>query len=358
MPSVADVVGQIDAHIPLAKAGGWDPVGLQVGDGAAEVGTMAVCHEVTEDVVRSVEEDPVDLLVTYHPLLFRPAQVFVSGASASGRAFRLARTGTAVAVVHTAFDVMAGGAADALADVVVVRDATGFGPNWGSDTAKIVTFVPHDTVKVLVGAMAAAGAGRIGRYRGCSYRSTGFGGFTPDAGASPVVGSVGENNLEPETRIEMVAPAGRVDAVVGALVAAHPYEEPAYDVYEVRANAGFVGRAGTIAATSVRDLAKRLSEALHCTPRVAGSDRTATRAAVVPGSGRSFIPAAAAVADVLVTGDVSHHDARDALGRGLSVIDVGHVPGERPGVARLYALVSQLGLPVNDLTGLDPDPWS
>jgi putative NIF3 family GTP cyclohydrolase 1 type 2 len=156
----------------------------------------------------------------------------------------------------------------------------------------------------------------------------------------------------------MIAPTGRVDAVVAALVAAHPYEEPAYDVYEVRANAGFIGRVGTVDRTTAGALGERLRASLRCEPRIAGSDRGVERVAVVPGSGRSFIAAAAEIADAVITGDVSHHDAQDALGRGLAVIDVGHVPGERPGVARLYALISQLGIPVRNLTELDPDPWS
>jgi putative NIF3 family GTP cyclohydrolase 1 type 2 len=157
----------------------------------------------------------------------------------------------------------------------------------------------------------------------------------------------------------MITPASAVDRVVAALVAHHPYEEPAYDVYDVRANAGFIGRHGAVKATTLGALADQAGALLSCRPRVAGaSDAPIGHVAVVPGSGGSFVAEAAGVADVLVTGDVSHHQARDALDRGLSIIDVGHAPSERPGLDRLYAAVAQLGLPLRSLLELDPDPWS
>ncbi len=80
------------------------------------------------------------------------------------------------------------------------------------------------------------------------------------------------------------------------------------------------------------------------------------RVAVVPGSGRSFLGHARG-ADVLVTGDIGHHDARQAAEAGLAVIDPGHAATERPGLRRLYAAVAQIAADVVDLTGVDADPW-
>ena len=359
MPTVADVAGQLDALIPPGKAGGWDPVGLQVGDRSGSVQSIAVCHEVTDAVVTVLEENPVDLLVAYHPLLFTPATSFVAGTNATGRAFRLARRGISVFVVHTAYDVAVGGTADALADALGLRNTKGFGPNWGRGAVKIVTFGPDQAIDSIARAMEEAGAGRIGQYTGCSYRTSGIGTFTASEDASPVTGRSDAANATPEIRLEMIAPASAVDRIVAALVAAHPYEEPAYDVLDVRANAGFIARRGDVEKTTLGGLAARAAAALSCTPRVAGSTAAPVASvAVLPGSGGSFISAVAGQADVLITGDVSHHQARDALDRGLAVIDVGHAPSERPGITRLYAAVAQLGLPVQRLLDLDPDPWS
>lgn len=131
--TIADVATVSEFTRSLAErtkpevAASWDPVGLQLGDPEAEVGTVAVCHEVTEEVVTRLEDEPVDLLVTYHPLLFIPTNRLVSGRSAEARAFRLIRAGVSLLVTHTDFDAMEGGTADALARIYRLRNVVPFG---------------------------------------------------------------------------------------------------------------------------------------------------------------------------------------------------------------------------------------
>lgn len=355
MTTVAELIAALGAIAPFDKAAGWDAVGLQVGDPHADAGRVAVCHDATPEVVEAAIEAEVGLLITYHPMLFVPTRSFVDGPHPAGRAYRLAAAGVALGTVHTAFDVATGGAADALAAALGIAEPSGFGPMWGGDSAKVVTFVPAGSVDSVAAAMTAAGGGRIGNYSGCSFRAEGVGVFTAEPGAAPAMGASGVN-AESELRLEMNAPADAVDAVVAALVGAHPYEEPAYDVYERRGDAAMLGRQGPIAKTTLGDLADMLVETLACQPRVAG-DRAASisSAAVLPGSGDTFI--ITADANVVVTGDVAHHQARAALERGIAVIDAGHAATERPGVRALYAAVSQVADSV-DLTSVDADPWT
>jgi hypothetical protein len=231
---------------------------------------------------------------------------------------------------------------------------------WGAEAVKLVTFVPEDDVEAVAAAMARAGAGSIGRYAGCSFRSPGVGTFVAPEDADPAVGRAGETNAEAEIRLEMVVPGGGRDRVVAAMIAAHPYEEPAFDVYERRGDAGCVGRLGHLAnPTPLSHLARLVEGRLGGVVRWAGaSDHPVRRIAVVPGSGADLIDVAvSAGADVLVTGDVSHHRARAALERGMAVVDPGHVATERPGLERLYAAVSEIAGTAVDLRELDPDPW-
>jgi dinuclear metal center YbgI/SA1388 family protein len=360
--TVGELVEALALRAPFSTAAGFDPVGLQLGDPGAPARRVAVCHEVTEAVVEAVLEEPVDLLVTYHPLLFRPTTRLVAGRDAGGRAWRLARAGTALAVVHTSFDVAHGGAADALADALGIGERRGFAPLFGADSVKIATFLPADAADRVLEAVAAAGAGRIGNYTHCSFRSAGVGSFFASEATAPVVGARGALNREPEVRIEFVAPRARESAVLAALLAAHPYEEPAYDVYDRRGDARMLGRVGRLEqSASLADFAAGVGAALAvATPRAAGERaRPIERVAVIPGSGADFFEAAAdAGADAVVTGDVTHHRARAALERGLAVIDPGHAATERPGVRRLRDWVGELGAPVRDLLALDPDPWT
>ncbi len=352
------IVGQVLEHLgqaaPWDKSAAWDPVGLQLGDPGGRASIVAVCHEVTESVVAQVERIGVDLLVTYHPLIFRPTARLIAGRSPGGRAYRLIRQGTSLAVIHTNFDVAAGGVAEALADAIGLVATTGFGPTDSAEFLKVVTFVPAGAADLVAGALAAVGGGTIGNYTSCSFRSEGLGTFLPGDGAMPVTGVPGTLSREQEVRIEMTVGAAQRDAVLRALIAAHPYEEPVFDVYRAVGNLGMAGRVGASEGpVDLRGIMARVAEALGERGLRTGGDltRAVETVAVVPGSGSAYIEAAAAAgADVLVTGDVTHHRMVEAGDRGLSIIDPGHLATERPGMRRLYDLVAGIVPEAVDLT--------
>lgn len=358
--SVAAALEKLSKSIPWDRAAEWDASGLTIGDPDQPVRTVGVCHEVTHRVVAALEEEGVDLLITYHPLLFRPVRTLRAGRGPEGLAFLLIRMGVSLAVAHTAFDVCQGGAADALAATLGLQQVRGFGPVDLAAQIKVVTFVPDRCTEKVAEAMASAGAGRIGNYHGCSYRSRGIGAFLPEVGAEPVVGEVGEENRVEEVRLEMITPASRKEAVVDALVGAHPYEEPAFDLYPVSANLPMAGRVGALGEpASGMDLADRVTEILQVSAvRFTGLEgRAVTKVAVVPGSGGSFLAAAASTgADVVVTGDVSHHQTAQADHLGVGVIDPGHAATEAPGLERLLDFVEDVAPRTVDLTGLRPGP--
>lgn len=127
MPSVNDIASALAARTHPDNTPDWDPTGLQLGDPDAPVSIVGVCHEVTEEVVARVEADPVDLLVSYHPLLFAPTNRLLAGTSAGARSYRLIRAGTSLLITHTDFDSAPGGTADALAAFLGIRETSQFG---------------------------------------------------------------------------------------------------------------------------------------------------------------------------------------------------------------------------------------
>ena len=98
---------------------------------------------------------------------------------------------------------------------------------------KLVVFVPAEALDAVREAVFAAGAGRIGAYERCSWYAEGTGTFLGGEGTTPVIGGRGVEERVPELRLETVFPAEAHEAVVAAVRAAHPYEEPAFDVYEL-----------------------------------------------------------------------------------------------------------------------------
>jgi dinuclear metal center YbgI/SA1388 family protein len=360
--AISEILAALAARAPFERAADWDPVGLVLGDANAKARKIAVCHEVSEAVVAALESDPVDLVVAYHPLLFQPTNRLTAGPTPEGRALRLMRAGIALAVAHTNFDVAAGGTADALADALELGEVEGFGALFGAPARKLVTFVPRDAADAVLDAVAAVGAAGIGNYTHCSFRAEGTGTFFPRAGAAPRAGKLGELAREPEVRLEFLVPPAREAEVIRALLRAHPYEEPAFDLFERRGEAHSAGRIGELeVGLSLGELSDRVTEVLRGpAPRIAGDPgRRVRRVAVVPGSGEDFAAAARqAGADALVTGDLRHHAVRRALDSGLALIDAGHAATERPGVERLLAIVAAEGVETAGLLDLDCDPWS
>ena len=96
---------------------------------------------------------------------------------------------------------------------------------------KLVWFVPEEALDTTREAVFAAGAGRIGDYERCSWYTAGTGTFLGGEGTEPTIGTAGQEERTPELRVETVVPGDRVEPVVAALLAAHPYEEVAYDLY-------------------------------------------------------------------------------------------------------------------------------
>ena len=359
MTTVASVLAVLNERAPGDKAAGWDVQGLQIGDPATEVRRLGVCHEVTEGVAQRAIQESVDLLVAYHPLLFRPSTRFVSGPGPNGRAYRLAAAGVAVSIVHTAWDVAKGGTADALAAALNLTDVKGFGPVDATPTSKLVMFVPPAAIEGVTRALTEVGAGRIGNYNGCSFRSEGTGTFIPGPGANPMAGRFGVFNEEIEVRLEVLVPKPLEDSAVAALIRSHPYEEPSFDLYEVRANLALIGRAGKLERPMpLAGFSSLVSEILDAPPRCSGNrSRDVTTVAVLPGSGGSFVEhAAGAGADVFVSGDLSHHQTRAALDLGMSTIDPGHAATERPGIRQLLSVARTIMTDVIDLTD-DVTPW-
>jgi len=118
-----------------------------------------------------------------------------------------------------------------------------------------------------------------------------------------------------------------------------------------------IGRFGRIDPMTLSEFGEIVARRLGSPVRIAGDlSGQVESVATVPGSGGSFIEEAAEHADVLVTGDLKHHDVVSALDTGLSILDAGHIPSERPGVEALYALVLALTDRAHKIV-VDPNPW-
>lgn len=338
-PVVADWLQALDALYPPVWAEEGDSTGLQAGSREWPAGRVLVALDPTAEVVEEAANRRCGLLVTHHPMLFRPLARFDVDDPATAAVAAAVRARVAVAACHTNADVASPGVSDALAAALDVEVTGVLSPTGAGRRVKLVTFCPPEATAKVLDAVAGAGAGVIGEYTHCSFRVRGAGTFLPSDRAHPAVGERGALNEVEEDRLEVVVPAERVSAAVRALIDAHPYEEVAYDAYPLAAGTGLglgrLGRLHEIATAS--SLAGRCRDRLGADVRVAGDPGAEVlTVALCGGSGGSLVgEAAAAGADAYVTGDVKHHQALDAAAAGLAVVDAGHHATEWPFVPLL-----------------------
>lgn len=373
--TLAEVVADLDALYDPRWAQDWDAVGLVCGDPQARVTKVLLAVDPVRDVVDEALAWGAELLVVHHPLLMRGVHSVSADTHKGSIVHRLIRGGCALYVAHTNADSALPGVSDALARVLGLTDLVALDPAPRDPLDKIVTFVPGEHVDAVVDAMAAAGAGAIGHYERCAWTAAGTGTFTPGPEAAPVVGKVGQVVTIEENRVEMVSPRPRREAVLAAMRAAHPYEEPAFDVLELASWSGprGLGRVGRVATpVSLQELALSIAEALPTTAqgvRVAGPpDAVVSRVAVCGGAGDTlFDVVRASGADVFVTADLRHHPASEAReqadGGPPYLIDVSHWASEWPWLAgcanRLEAAVERRGTTVvTRVSTQRTDPWT
>lgn len=337
----------VERLAPPTLAEEWDNCGLQVGDPEAEVSRVLVALTPLPEVFDEAEESGADLLLFHHPLIFRPLKSVDTASYPGDLLARAIRGGKSVYAAHTSYDAAPSGVSVALADALGLDGPLEIVSARG-ELRKLVVFVPEENVEQVADALDDAGAGVIGDYRQCTFRTPGTGTFLPGNSSEPYLGERGRLEKVSEIRLETVVPAHTVRRAVAAATGAHPYEETALDIYPVEGHPGGCGygRIGMLPQPiTPEELREHVSESLGFATRLVADPapgRRMERVAVLGGSGGSFIPEVAGRADAYVTGDLDYHDALLAESLGLTAIDAGHAATELPSLGPLAAGLSEL----------------
>ncbi|MBM4068154.1 MAG: Nif3-like dinuclear metal center hexameric protein [Planctomycetes bacterium] len=338
MPTVAEIASFLDRLAPPALAADWDNVGLLLGDPASNVERLMTCLTVTPTVVAEAVAEHVQLIVTHHPILFRAVKRLTAATPDGQVLLPLLAAGIAVHSPHTAWDNARGGINDLLAGRLNLTDVKPLRPARDLRQCKIVVFVPETDLERVADAMFAAGAGNIGEYAQCSFRLGGMGTFFGSNASNPTLGQKGRREHVNEFRLETICPDGATDRVVAAMRRAHSYEEPAFDVYPLRPGESGpgLGRIGRLAQpTTLGDLAQATKHALKAgLVQIVGDDkRSVQTVALACGAAGDFLSdAAAARADVFLTGEMRFHEYLAAQRQHVALLLPGHYATERPGI--------------------------
>jgi dinuclear metal center YbgI/SA1388 family protein len=330
--NLADIEKLFETWAPRWTAWERDNVGIQIGRRSKRISNILVALDVTPDIVREAIATKADLIVTHHPLLFRPASSVSDSDPVGALVLMLAEKRVALFSAHTNLDSAVGGVSFTLAGVLGI-DKPAFLVPLKDTLMKVAVFVPEQHADMVATAMAERGAGVMGEYRSCSFRTTGKGTFRGSEYSSPTIGKPLQLETVDEIRLEMIVPRSCVTAVVAAMKSAHPYEEVAYDLYTLEnGNPNFgMGAIGNLSKQmTVRAFLAHVKKKLHVgSLRFSGSPaQTVQRIAVCGGSGSELLEEAIrAKADVFVTADVRYHGFQSADNR-IILVDAGHYETE------------------------------
>ncbi|WP_028307573.1 Nif3-like dinuclear metal center hexameric protein [Desulfitibacter alkalitolerans] len=332
---VATIVQTIEKIAPKKLAYDWDNVGLLVGNPKGETDKILVSLDVNEQVVDEAIELRAGMIISHHPLIFKPIKNILWDNPMGAVLKKLIQNEISVYAAHTNLDLCRGGVNQALFEKLGLGHGEILKVESIEKLFKFVVFVPMSHVEQVKLSMGNAGAGWIGNYSHCSFGTTGIGSFKPLEGSSPYVGRTGEIEEVEEMRLETIVPEKLLNKVLKAVIKAHPYEEVAYDLYPL-ANSGEEYGLGLIGIytnpLSKNEFLKMLKECLQAPVlKIAGSlPEKIEKVGVCGGSGGTIINNAAIKgAQVFVTGDVSYHQAQEAENLGVCVIDAGHGITER-----------------------------
>ena len=337
-PTIADIADALEAWAPPGSAQEYDNVGLQVGDARRSVDTAVLALDATPAVLSEAERLDADLIVTHHPLLFRPLDGVTADGYVSNLALRLAESGVGLYSAHTNLDAAPDGVSFALADRLGLTEV-GFLDGFDETLYKLAVFVPEDAFDTVREALADAGAGRIGDYEACAFAVEGTGFFKPGANTDPYIGEAGGDvESAQERKLEVEVARWNLGRVLNALHDAHPYDEVAYDLYPVHqsnSQAG-LGALGVLPEPEpMPDFLTRVADRLDAgSLRYAGDDESPVeRVAVCGGAGSDFIGTAlGAGADAYVTADVKYHEFFNVLDTDgtpeMALVDPGHYESE------------------------------
>ncbi len=341
---VREITGAIEAFAPLYLQESWDNAGMQVGDLDSEITGVLLCTDVREEVVDEAIERGANVIISHHPLLFRGLKKIVGRSYQERIVAKAIKHDITIYCAHTNMDCAMGGVNFKMAEKLGLRNVQVLAQQQGTQR-KIVVFVPTEAVARVEKAMCDAGAGRLGNYDDCSYSMMGEGHYRPLDGAEPWEGKVGELHREPEVRLEVLVNKALCGRVVAAMIKAHPYEEPAFDIIALEngdkyAGLGVIGDVETQDARGFLEKVKAVFEVSSV--RYSGNlNRQVSRIAMCGGAGAEFAGLAMSQgADVYITGDMKYHEFQGNEER-IILADIGHYESEHYTKEIFYDIITK-----------------
>ncbi len=345
MTKLKEITNYFEKLAPLSLQESYDNAGLIVGDANAEISSVLVSLDVTEEVVDEAINKKAQLIVAHHPIIFSGLKKITGKNYVERTIIKAIKNDIAIYAAHTNIDSVSGGVNSKICDKLQLENCKILQPGSGQ-LKKLVTFIPLEYSDKVRDAVFAAGAGTIGNYDSCGFTAEGNGSFRGDENSDPFVGGKGKIHNEKEVRFETIFPAYLQTKVIQALLNSHPYEEVAYDIYSLENKFDKIGMGmiGSFAAPkSEKDFLVQLKNTFNTgvIKHTALKNKEVKKVAVCGGSGSFLLKQAiAAGADFFVSGDFKYHEFFDAENK-IVIADIGHFESEQFTKELFYELLTK-----------------
>lgn len=325
---INDIIEIFKEWSPEWAAWEADNIGLQIGDKKNTVTRILITLEITEDVVIEAIEKKVQLIISHHPLIFKPIRN-ISTSETTGKIISLLiKKNISVYIAHTNLDVTKNGVSYELAKTLGLKNIRFLAP-LKNTLSKIVVFVPANYANKVMEAMSNAGAGIIGEYSHCSFQTEGKGTYKGSYLSNPFYGEKNKLETAEEIRLEMITERCNALKVINEMKKVHPYEEVAYDIYNIEnihSNYGMGAIGELVTPQKLNSFLLKVKRSLKCKflRYNNGNRKFVQKIAVCGGAGSNLIDEAIKNnSDMFITSDIKYHTFQSAQDN-IILVDAGH----------------------------------
>jgi dinuclear metal center YbgI/SA1388 family protein len=333
MFKVKDIISELEKFAPLSYQEDYDNAGIIIGNPDQECKAVLLTIDVTESIIEEAIKKGSNLIIAHHPLVFSGLKKIIGRNYIERSVIKAIKNDIAIYAAHTNIDNVLNGVNNKISEKLGLINCQILKPTK-NQLKKLVTFIPISHADKVREAVFSAGAGHIGNYDCCSYNIAGKGSFRALDGTNPFVGNKGELHFEEELRFETIFPDYLQKTIIDSLLASHPYEEVAYDIYSLdnenqTIGAGLIGDLETsIPEKEFLELIKQKFEA-KVVRHTKLLNKPIQKVAICGGSGSFLVKdAIQKKADIFITGDFKYHQFFDAENK-IIIADIGHYESEQ-----------------------------
>jgi len=332
MVQIKEVIQSLEKLAPPVYQESYDNSGLLTGDYNALVQGVLISLDCTEKVVEEAVRKKCNMIVAHHPIIFSGLKKLTGSNYIERTIISAIKNDIAIYAIHTNLDNVIDGVNKILADKIGLIHTSILLPKKNTQK-KLVTYIPAENVDDVLSELHKAGAGIIGDYSHCSFKTSGTGSYIPSSKANPHIGTTRKKEIVDEVKVELVFPIDKEQEVIQSLKATHPYEEVAYFINSTdntnRAiGSGMIGELDEPmdAMTFLQDLKRKLN--LKIIRHTAITKKNIKKIAICGGSGNFLLKVAKkANADLFISGDFKYHEFFDAENE-IIIADIGHYESE------------------------------